>query len=151
MSANPALVFRESPIHGQGAFAVENIPAGARVLEYVGEKITRHESTTRCRCGNHCIFQLDEEWNLDGNVSWNPARLINHSCQPNGTAELIDARIWIVAARDIRAGEEITFNYGHDLQDFEDHPCHCGAVECVGFIVAEDFFPDVRRAQLRRV
>lgn len=151
MSASPALVFRDSPIHGRGAFAAEDIPAGARVLEYVGEKISKRESTERCRRGNHFIFQLDEEWNLDGDMAWNPARLLNHSCAPNGTADCIDGRIWIVAARDIRAGEEITFNYGHDLQDYEEHPCRCGAVECVGFIVAEDFFPDVRRAQSRRV
>ncbi|MST94602.1 MAG: SET domain-containing protein [Pedosphaera sp.] len=150
MNAGPALTFQASPIHGQGGFAAESIPAGARVLEYVGEKITKRESTERCRRANHCIFHLDEEWNLDGDVAWNVARLLNHSCAPNSTAELIDGRIWIVAARDLRAGEEITFNYGYDLQDFEEHPCRCGAAECVGFIVAEDFFPDVRRAQAGR-
>jgi hypothetical protein len=47
--------------------------------------------------------------------------------------------------RDIRAGEELTFNYGFDLDDYRDHPCRCGARECVGYIVAEEFFPLVRR------
>ncbi len=150
MSVGAALTFRDSPIHGRGGFAAENIPAGVRVLEYVGEKISKRESTERCRRGNQCIFQLDEEWNLDGDVAWNPARFLNHSCTPNGTAECIEGHIWIVAAGAIRAGEEITFNYGHDLQDYEEHPCRCGSTECVGFIVAEDFFSDVRRAQLRR-
>ena len=147
MSAGPALTFHDSPIHGRGGFAAEHIPAGARILEYIGEKISKAESTERCRQENNGIFHLDEEWNLDGNVPWNPARLLNHSCAPNAEAELIDGRIWIVARREIPAGAEITFNYGYDLQDFEEHPCRCGATECVGFIVAEDFFSDVRRAK----
>ena len=42
--------------------------------------------------------------------------------------------------RDIRAGEEITFNYNYDLQDYREHPCRCGAANCAGYIVAEEFF-----------
>ena len=57
---------------------------------------------------------------------------------------MIDGRIWIVAGRDIRAGEEITFNYGYDIESYREHPCHCGAPQCVGYIVAEEFFEDVR-------
>ena len=147
MSAAPALTFHDSPIHGRGGFAVENIPAGGRVIEYLGEKISKRESTGRCRRDNRCIFHLDEEWNLDGDVPWNPARWLNHSCAPNAEAELIGGRIWIVARREIPAGTEITFNYGYDLQDFEEHPCRCGATECVEFIVGEDYFPDVRSAK----
>jgi SET domain-containing protein len=50
-----------------------------------------------------------------------------------------------VAWRDIRAGEEITFNYGYDLEDYREHPCRCGAADCAGYIVAEDFFGHVKR------
>jgi SET domain-containing protein len=80
-------------------------------------------------------------------VEWNPARLINHSCEPNCEALTDDDnRIWIVAKRDIAAGEELTFNYNYDLEDFKEHPCQCGAQNCVGFIVAEEFFAQVRQA-----
>jgi hypothetical protein len=58
-----------------------------------------------------------------------------------------DGRVWIVALRDIRPGEEITFNYGYDLVDYEEHPCRCGAPECAGYIVAEDLFAQVRSGQ----
>jgi SET domain-containing protein len=50
-----------------------------------------------------------------------------------------------VAIREIRAGEELTFNYSYDLQDFREHPCSCGASGCVGYIVAEEFFDHVSR------
>lgn len=139
------IIFQSSPIQGTGGFARRDIPAGTRVIEYVGEKISKQESLARCEGNNEYIFALDEQWDLDGNVSWNPARFLNHSCAPNCEAQLEAGRIWLVAARDIRAGEELTFNYGYDLEDYREHPCNCGAVGCVGFIVAEEFFEHVRR------
>ncbi len=139
------LEVKPSPIHGAGVFANEAFATGARVLEYTGERITKAESLRRCEAQNDFIFALDEEWDLDGNVSWNTARFVNHSCAPNCDAERIEGRIWIVARRDIAAGDELTFNYGYDLVDYRDHPCLCGAEECAGFIVAEEFLSTVRR------
>jgi SET domain-containing protein len=135
-----------SPIHGLGAFAVGTIAKGSRVVEYCGEKISKAESVRRCAQNNWFIFYFDEQFNLDGNVPWNPARYINHSCAPNCDAELIDGQIWIVAHRDISASEEITFDYGYGPGELEEHPCHCGAENCVGYIVAAEF----RDAALRR-
>src|SRR6266571_6617859 len=139
------LVFaKESPIHGRGLFARFDIAAETRIIEYVGEKITKQESLRRCQANNECIFALDNETDLDGNLEWNLARLINHHCEPNTEAQLIERKIWIVATRNICAGEEITFNYGYDLDSYREHPCHCGAKSCVGCIVAEVFFPLAR-------
>lgn len=138
---------RDSPIHGRGGFARCDIPAGTRVLEYVGERITKAESLRRCEANNPYIFHLDDEYDLDGLVPWNPARFLNHSCAPNCEAVLEGGRIWIVALRDIRAGEELTFNYGYDLVDYQDYPCHCGAPNCVGYMVAEEFHPLLRARQ----
>jgi SET domain-containing protein len=137
--------FRGSAIDRLGGFARADIPAGTRVIEYVGERITKAESLRRCESNNEYIFTLDDEHDLDGNVPWNPARLLNHSCAPNCEAVLDEGRIWIIALRDIRPGEELTFNYGYDLENYREHPCRCGAVECVGYIVAEEFLEHVRR------
>jgi SET domain-containing protein len=138
------LIFRRSLIHGLGGFAKRNIPPGMPIIEYVGEKITREESLRRCEQNNEYIFRLNEAEDLDGNVTWNPARLLNHSCEPNCEAQLEHERIWIVTQQAIRAGEEITFNYGYDLVDYREYPCNCRAPNCVGFIVAEEFFEHVR-------
>ena len=137
--------FKSSPIHGLGGFAKGAIGKGTRILEYVGERISKSESLRRCEENNEYIFTLSEDENLDGNVAWNPARLLNHSCAPNCEAELEEGRIWIIATRDIRAGEEITFNYGYDLVDYREYPCRCGSPNCVGYIVAEEFFDHVMR------
>ena len=132
--------FKGSPIHGTGGFAKAAIRKGTRIVEYRGERISKGESLRRCEQNNEYIFALNDEQNLDGNVAWNPARFINHSCAPNCEAERESGHIWIVATRDIGAGEEITFNYGYDLEDYKDYPCQCGSPNCVGYMVAEAFF-----------
>jgi uncharacterized protein len=138
------ILFRGSQIHGLGGFAKRPITKGTRVIEYVGAPISKSESLRRCEQNNEYIFSLSDEQDLDGNVVWNPARFLNHSCTPNCEASLEEGHIWIIAARDIRFDEEVTFNYGYDLEDYRDYPCRCGSPECVGYIVAEDFFPHVR-------
>ena len=149
-AATELVLFGSSPIHGIGGFAKMAICQGTRVLEYRGERISKGESLQRCENDNRYIFSLNPEQDLDGNVAWNPARFINHSCAPNCEAELDGEQIWIVARRDIRAGEEITFNYGYDLVDYQDHPCHCGSPNCVGYMVAEVFFQHVRGHKARQ-
>ena len=131
---------RSSGIEGRGGFAAAHIPKGEYLIEYVGEKISKEESARRCSLGNNYIFHISEEFDLDGSVPENIARFINHSCDPNAEAEMDDERIWIIALRDIAPGEEITFNYGYDLEDYRDHPCQCGASNCVGFILAEEYW-----------
>ena len=144
-AAADLVVFKPSHVHGIGGFARGDIAAGTRIIEYTGNKITKRESLRRCGQNNECIFTLDEQHDLDGNAAWNPARFINHSCAPNCEAKLDAGRIWIVALRGIKAGEELTFNYGYDLEDYKQHPCRCGTPNCVGYIVAEEFFEHVRR------
>lgn len=143
---NEFLEVRQSAIHGTGGYARREIAAGRRLIEYVGDRISKEESSRRCEAGNEYIFTIDEQWDLDGKVAWNPARFINHSCTPNCEAEWDESRIFINALRDIQPGEELTFNYNYDLEDYKDHPCRCGTMACVGFIVAEEFFEQVRQA-----
>lgn len=137
-----------SAIHGHGLFAREAIAGGIRVIRYVGEQIGKAESRRRQEAGNECLFYLDENWDLDGRVEENLARWINHSCGPNCEVVRADGAIWIVSMAPIAEGQEITFNYGYDLEDYRDHPCHCGSAECIGYMVAEEFFGQLRRMQV---
>ncbi len=140
ISQSPALGFvtTSSPIAGTGAFASRAFRRGERIVEYVGERISKSESLLRCEADNNFIFHLDEEWDIDGSVPGNPARFLNHSCAPNCEAVLMDGGIWISALRKIAAGEELTFDYGYDLIDYQEHPCRCGASGCPGYILAAD-------------
>ena len=146
---------RGSSIHGRGVYALAPITRGTRILEYTGERITKAESMKReaarlarqARGGDGCvyIFNLNQRHDLDGRSSKNVARLINHSCDPNCRSETIRGRIWIIARRDIAAGEELSFDYGFPFPEWRQHPCRCGAKNCLGFIVRKDQRWRVRR------
>jgi len=147
---------RKSSIHGSGLFARTDIKKGTRIIEYVGEKITKKESykradqqlkkSSKSNDGAVYIFEIDDKHDIDGNVDWNPARLINHSCQPNCEATDEDGRIWIESIRKIKKGDELSYNYGYDLEHFEDHPCRCGTKNCVGYIVKPDEWKNLKKA-----
>ncbi len=142
---------RSSSIHNRGIFARCDIPNDVPIIEYIGEKITKAESTRRGealiekskKTGGAAVyvFTLNQRFDLDGAKGRNPARYINHSCAPNCEAYITRGRIWIYSLREIKSGEELTYNYGFDVDTWDEHPCRCGAERCVGFIVEEKQWP----------
>jgi hypothetical protein len=144
---HPLIVFKKSRIHGTGGFARVDIRRGQRIIEYVGPKLTKTEAEAELNRLNPYIFILDEVYDIDGSVDWNPARFLNHSCAPNCEVEIVRGRIWIYALRKIKSGEELTYNYSHDLDDYEARPCRCGASNCVGYMVAEKYFNTLSQRQ----
>ncbi len=143
-----------SAIHQQGLFASKKIPQDAEIIQYVGEKISSKEGDKRAidladeREGSGdasvYMFILDDDHDIDGNVPHNTAKLINHSCDPNCEAQIIDDEIWIVALKDIKKGDELTFDYGFELDHYEDHLCLCGSPKCIGYIVAQEYWPKLK-------
>ncbi len=136
---NPAskyMKIRTSIIEGKGAYAKFNIPKGTRIARYTGRIITKAQAE---KLGDHTYtFQLDEKHDIDGSVGYNMARYINHSCDPNCESENDKGEIWICAIRDVKKGEEISYDYGYSDENFEESPCYCGASNCVGFMVKEE-------------
>jgi len=126
-----------SPIAGQGLFAAQDIRKGTRIIEYTGEKISKAESTRRLAEGNAYIFEFNNRYDIDGEGLENTARYINHSCAPNCEVEKTTKSIWILALRHIKAGEELTYNYGYDAKKYR---CHCGAPQCCGYILDEEYW-----------
>lgn len=140
----PSCCLKAPRFTGSVASPKLELPPGPLCSRTLGEKITKAESLRRCEQDNVFIFGLNDHEDIDGNVPWNPARWLNHSCSPNAEAQVIEGRIWLIAIRDITPAEEITFNYGFDLENYQEYPCQCGAPNCVGFMVAEEFFDHVR-------
>ena len=129
-----------SRIAGQGLFAVEPIKKGTRIIQYIGEKISSRERARRLAAGNAYIFHLTYRYAIDGQTLENTARYINHSCDPNCEVEKTPDTIWIVALRDIPAGEELSYNYGYDARNYQENPCNCGAPNCCGYILAQEYW-----------
>jgi SET domain-containing protein len=149
-----------SAIHASGLFAARDIPKGTRVIEYVGHKLTKAQGWKRAiewmekaalaDKGAVYVFELNSKYDIDGNVPWNTARLINHSCSPNCEPRVLRGHIWIVARKPIPAGTELTYDYGYDFEQWEEHPCRCGSKNCIGHIVATEHRPRLRRLLARR-
>lgn len=132
---------RDSPIQGKGAFAIRHIPAGTRLIEYAGERLTpgqadaRYPDTPEER--HHTfLFAIDDDVVIDAAVNGNEARFINHSCDPNCDAVVEDKRIWIETIRDVVPGEELAYDYRYVLEERHTpaakrlYPCNCGARTC---------------------
>jgi SET domain-containing protein len=113
---------------GLGLFAQELIPAGERIIEYIGRLVT-NEEVDRRKYGKY-FFAVNKKWSIDGTPRSNLARYINHSCRPNAEAYVYGHRIWIWSKTAIKAGEEITYDYGKEY--FDDHikPVGCKCKEC---------------------
>jgi uncharacterized protein len=137
------LAVRRSGIHGRGVFAREAIPAGTRLIEYTGERITQEEGDRRYPWDDSVpyhtlLFTVEDDLLVDGGVGGNLSGYINHSCDPNCTSVIEDRRIYIESIRDIVPGEELTFDYQmiiqgrHTPAEKRRFPCRCGAAGCRG-------------------
>ena len=138
---------RESKIQGRGVFATRAIPAGTRLIEYVGEVVSDEEADRRYPFEDDerhhtFLFRLESGNAIDAAPSRSIAKYINHSCDPNAEAVEEDGRIFIDALRDIRPGEELAYDYNYVLDEPHTaankrlYPCNCGAKNCRGTILA---------------
>src|SRR5579872_6603466 len=105
------LRIRESKIHHRGVYAEESIPAGRKVIEYTGERISRRETKRRGEGELTYLFTLDSYWTIDGAVGGSGAELINHSCDPNLYSWNLKGHILYMSKRNILPGEELTVDY----------------------------------------
>lgn len=148
MSANDVpFEIRPSPVQGLGAFATRVIPAGTRLIEYAGERLTPAQADARYpdvpgERHHTFLFAIDDDVVIDAAVDGNDARFINHSCDPNCDALIDDSRIWIETIRDVAPGEELAYDYAYELEERHTpaakrrYPCSCGSAKCRGTILA---------------
>lgn len=130
-----ALIIRSSDIHAAGCYTTRAIKAGARVVEYTGTRVSKAEGDRLYKEKEYTyLFSLEHTSDLvDG---YGMAMYINHSCDPNCETDEIRGHIWITALRDIKPGEELTYDY--NLFDGEgEASCTCGAVHCRGTMYSE--------------
>ena len=142
---------KKSKVHGSGVFATKNINKNTRIIEYVGEKISKTEGNKRSEKrlikylnsqtdGSVYIFELNKKYDIDGSPEYNKARYINHSCDPNCEVIIKKDQIWISSIKKIKKNEELNYDYGFefDKNDYKDHICKCGSKKCVGYIISSN-------------
>lgn len=148
-STLPWHAVRQSILHGNGVFAARAIPAGTRIIEYAGKRIT-HEKADALHPTNpddpfHTFFfTTSSGMVIDGGDKGNDARWINHACEPNCQAQenASGKRVHIYALRDIDAGEELFYDYGLVIEGRlskklkKQYQCLCGHKTCRGTMLA---------------
>jgi hypothetical protein len=145
----PRCAVRKSPIHGRGVFALTQIPKKSRIIEYKGELISDAEADRRYsrlheNSPHTMLFSVDGGLVIDATRRGSAARWINHSCAANCEIEEENSRVFIEARRDIRPGEELTYDYNlqigerHTRAAKREHACFCGARRCRGTMLGEE-------------
>ena len=142
---------KKSPLHGSGLFAKNDIKKGSKVIQYIGDKVTKKEGDKRAdrqirkakkdkNNGMVYVFELNKRYDIDGDVDYNFAKYINHSCNPNCEVDIIKDEIWISSIKNIKKGDELSYDYGYtfDKDDYKDHECKCGSKYCIGYIISSD-------------
>ena len=138
---------RRSGVHGKGVFALQDLAEGETLIEYVGEVISWDEAQDRHphdpKDPNHTFyFHVNEDRVIDALFGGNSSRWINHSCNPNCEADEDNNRIFIKAIRNIKAGEELNYDYGLIIDEpytkklKAEYPCWCGAKNCRGTLLS---------------
>jgi uncharacterized protein len=148
---------RNSAVHGRGVFAVAPIKKGARILEYLGDRVSHDAADKRYEdhdeSDNHTfLFIVDKQTVIDAGVGGNDARFINHQCKGNCESVIQHRRVFIDATRDISPGEELGYDYeiGREKDDppnvDEIYACRCGSPQCRGTML----WPPKKPAPKRR-
>lgn len=117
--------------HGLGLFTTAPIKKGAFIIEYVGDIITEEEANKR---GGQYLFEIDSKWTIDGKSRKNTARYINHSCRPNCETDTKERlkKVLVFAKRNIKEGEELSYDYGKAFWNDYIKPKGCRCDKCLG-------------------
>ena len=109
-----SIIVKDSNIHGMGIFTNSDIPKNSLIMVISGEVIS----------GDECERREEEEdnvyifWNGDYYIdtsNTNKIKYINLKCDFN--CDVIDRdndTLSLIAYRNIKAGEELTIDYGYD-------------------------------------
>ena len=130
-------MIRSSAIHAAGCITLDPVRRGQRILEYDGPRLAK--SMADIRYAERIVTYLfgigDGDMVIDG---FGTGMFLNHSCDPNCESENRGDRIYVIATRDIAAGEELVYEYNLYDSDLEDTcDCYCGAPQCRGTMFSD--------------
>ena len=131
----------KSNINRRGLFANKDIKKDTIIIHYIGKIITKKQTEEDSKFDNGkaiYLFNINNKYDLDGDFTYNTARMINHSCNPNCQVEGKGLKLWISSIRDIKKNEELSYDYGFSFdENYKEFPCKCGSNNCCGYIVRE--------------
>lgn len=112
---------------GFGLFAQEDIPSRAFLIEYWGEVVPTEKAD---EIGGRYLFDLENGKTILGGTRKNIARYANHGCKPNAEVRVQKDRVYIYSIKKIKAGDEVTWDYGKEYFDWFIKPYGCVCKGC---------------------
>jgi len=107
---------------GLGLFSGKDIKKGSFIIEYTGNILSSKEADAR---GGKYLFEINSRKVIDGSGRENKARYINHSCKPNCEIDIKKGRVFVYARKNIKEGEELSYDYGKEYFNEYIKPCGC--------------------------
>lgn len=111
---------------GLGLFTMSDIKKGSCIIEYKGPTLTKKQEEDS---NSLYLFEVTKTKTIDGATRANTARYINHSCRPNSEIDIIKERVYVMAKRTIKAGEEINYDYDTDYYEAYIKPKGCKCIK----------------------
>jgi len=161
IDSSPLIEARNSAIHGTGVYAIAPIKKGARIIEYIGERISHAEADRRYERkgsddGHTFLFIASNRTVIDATDGGNAARFINHSCNPNCETVIEQSRVFVEATRNIKPGDELGYDYQltwdstDEPEDLALYACRCGAPKCRGTMLDREPMDKKKADELKK-
>ncbi len=115
---------------GLGLFATAPIEKGAFIVEYKGRRIGNAEAKRLEARGSRYMFEINGRWTVDGSTRHNMGRYANHACRPNAESDVVKGKVILRAIKNIKPGEEITYDYGKEYFELFIKPIGCRCATC---------------------
>ena len=118
----------QSKTQGKGVFALRDFKKGDVVLQIDDSHVVEDEA--KLTAEQH---ELELDYLADKTVIMQePEKYINHSCDPNTYVKTKNGIREVLAMRDIKRSEEITYDYSINGDNDGTFPCKCGSNKCRG-------------------
>lgn len=128
LSMNNVIV-KSSSIQGKGVYAIVDIEKDEMVLEIDDSNVVTDPSKLTKEQNEYDCDYLE-----NGKVilMQSPEKFINHSCDPSTYVKTINGVRKVLAMRDIKIGDEITYDYSINGDNDGTFACQCGSKICRG-------------------
>lgn len=112
---------------GLGLYSNNSIKKGSFLIEYYGPIITQEEANKK---GGKYLFEINSKRVIQGHPRYNIARYINHSCRPNAESRIVKNKVFIYAIKNIKNGDELSYDYGKEYFNEHIKPSGCMCPKC---------------------
>jgi len=132
-----AKAFR-SEIHGTGVKVITDIKKGENIVVFGGIVIPSSQIHEYWKKIGHIGIQISEDFFIVPSTreEVDIGGVFNHSCNPN--CGFLN-NVTLISMRDIKKGEELTFDYCLNENEMESFKCNCGSANCRGIIRGDDW------------